>query len=52
MISPNVNLWIMSVISEVNNFLSRKSWIQTNRSVVKSKGRNLVPVKWLLKSKG
>ena len=41
----------MSAISEVNDFLSRKAWITTNRSIVKEKGRNPVPVKWVFKSK-
>ena len=41
----------MSVIPEVNNFLSRKAWILTERSGVIAKGRNPVPVKWLFKSK-
>ena len=41
----------MSAISEVNNFLSRKAWILTKRSVVKSKGIKPIPVKWVFKSK-
>ena len=41
----------MSTISEVNNFLSRKPWITTKRSVVNAKVRNSVPVKWVFKSK-
>ena len=41
----------MSAISEVNNILSRKAWIPTKISVVKSKGRKPVPVKWVFKSK-
>ena len=41
----------MSVIPEVNNFLSRKAWILTERSGVIAKGRNPVPVKWLFKKK-
>ena len=36
---PNVNLWKMSDISEVSNFLSRKAWIRTKRIVVEAKGR-------------
>ena len=51
MTRPNGNLWKMSVISEVNNFLSGKSWIPTKISVVKAKRRKPVPVKWILKSK-
>ena len=41
----------MSAISEVNNFLSRKAWILTKISVVKSKGIKPIPVKWVFKSK-
>ena len=41
----------MSAISYVNKFLSRKAWIPTKISVTKAKGRNPVPVKWVLKSK-
>ena len=41
----------MSDISEVNNFLSRKAWIPTKKSVVKSKGRKPVPVKWVFDRK-
>ena len=41
----------MSAISEVNNFMSRNYWITKKRSVVKSKGRNPVPFKWVFKSK-
>ena len=41
----------MSAISEVNNFLSRKDWIPTKISVVKSKGRKPLTVKWVFKSK-
>ena len=41
----------MSTISEVKEFLSRKAWILTKRSVVKAKDRNTVPVKWVFKSK-
>ena len=51
MMRPNGNLCKISAISEVNNFLSRNSWIPTKRSVVKTKGRNPVPVKWVFKSK-
>ena len=36
---------------EVNNFLSRKSWVSIKRSKVKSKGRKPLPVKWVFKSK-
>ena len=39
MTGPNGHLWKISAISEVNNFMSRKSWIPTKRSVVKSKER-------------
>ena len=46
----NGNLWKMSAISEVKNFLSRKAWIPTKRIVVKSKGIIPVPVKWEFKS--
>ena len=48
---PNEYLWKMSAISEVNNFLSIKAWIPTKRSVVKSKIREPIPVKWVFKSK-
>ena len=48
----NVHLWGISAISEVNSFLSRKAWIPINRSKLKAKGRNPVPVKWVFKSKG
>ena len=48
---PNVHLWKMSAISELNNFLSGKAWILIKRSKLKFKGRNLVPIKWLLNSK-
>ena len=41
----------MSAISEVNFFLSRKACIMTKRSVMKEKGGNPVPVKWVFKSK-
>ena len=51
MTRPNVHLWEMSRISEVNNFLSRKAWVLMKISVVKYKGRNSVPVKWIFKSK-
>ena len=51
MTRPNGHLWKMSSISEVNNFLSRKAWIPTKRSVIKAKGRKLVPVKWVFKIK-
>ena len=51
MTRSNGHLWKMSAISEVNNFLSKKAWIPTKRSVVKSKGRNTVPVKWVFKIK-
>ena len=51
MTRPNGNLWKMSAISEVNNFLSRKALIPMKRSTVKSKDRKLVPVKLVFKSK-
>ena len=41
----------MSAIYEVKKFLSRKEWIRINRSKVKSKGRNPVPVRWVFNSK-
>ena len=41
----------MSDISEVNIFLSRKACILTKIGVLKEKGRNTVPFKWLFKSK-
>ena len=44
---PNGHLWKISAISEVNNFLSSKAWIETKRSVVKVKDRNPVPIKWV-----
>ena len=51
MTRPNGNLWKMSVISEVNDFLSIKAWIPTKRRVVKVKRRKPVPFKWVFKSK-
>ena len=48
---PNGHLWKVSAISEVIHFLSRKAWIPINSSKVKSKGRNTVPVKWVLNGK-
>ena len=33
------------------SFLSRKAWIPKKISVIKAKGRNPVPVKWIFKSK-
>ena len=48
---PNINLWKMSAISEVNNFLSRNTWVPIKKSKVKSKGINPVPVNFLFKSK-
>ena len=41
----------MSAISVANNFLPRKLWITTKRSVVKAKVINPVPVKWVFKRK-
>ena len=51
MARPDRYLCKISAISEVNQFLSRKSWIPTKRSVVKAKGRNPAPVKWVFKRK-
>ena len=51
MMRPNINLFKMSAISEVENFLSRKACILTKISVVKYKSRNPVPIKWVFKSK-
>ena len=51
MTRPNVYLWQVSAIFEVNNFLPRKVQITTKRRVVKSEGRNTLPVKWVFKSK-
>ena len=48
---PIEYLWKMSEISEVNNFLTRKAWIPMERSVIKAKGRKLVPMKWVFKIK-
>ena len=48
---PNGHLWKMSAIYEVNNFLSRKAWIPTKISAVKSKDGNPLHVKWIFKSK-
>ena len=45
MTTPNGHLWKMSANTEVNHCLSRKAWIPTKRSVVKSKGKKPVPVK-------
>ena len=47
----NGYLWKMSAIYEVKNFLSRKAWIMIKRNILKAKGRNPVPVKWVLNSK-
>ena len=51
MTRPNVHLWEMLRISEVNNFLSRKAEVLMKISVGQYKGRNSVPVKWIFKSK-
>ena len=48
---PKGHLWKMCAISEVYNFLSRKAWIMTKISIVKTKGKKPVHVKWALKSK-
>ena len=50
MTRSNGHMWKISAISEVNN-ISRKARIPTKRSVVKAKGRNPVPIKWVLKIK-
>ena len=50
-IRPIRNLCIMSSVSEINNFLSRMSWIPIKRSMVKDKYRIPVLMKWLFKSK-
>ena len=39
------------MISEVIEYLSRKAWITTKISIVKAKGRNRVPVNWLIQIK-
>ena len=41
MTRPNGNLWNMSAISEVNNFLSRKACILTKISAVKPNSESL-----------
>ena len=41
----------MFAILEVNNFLSRKAWVPTEKSNVKDKGRKPIPIKWVFKSK-
>ena len=51
MTRPNGYLWKMSAISELNHFLSRKAWIPKKRIVVKAKGINPVPFKWVFKNK-
>ena len=51
MTRPNRHFWKMSAISEVKNLLSRNTLIPINRSKVKPKGMNLLPVKWVYKSK-
>ena len=45
------HLWKILVVSELNHVMSRKVWIQINRIPLKSKGRNPVPVKWVLNRK-
>ena len=37
MTRPNIHLWVMSAISEVNNVFSINAWILTTRIAVKSK---------------
>ena len=46
-----LNLWKMSAVSEINNFLSRKAWIPIKRSKVKAKRSKPVPMKWVFDSK-
>ena len=48
---PTVHSWKISAIYEVNNFLTRKSWIPIKMSKVKAKDRNPVPLKWEFSSK-
>ena len=48
---PNRHLWKISAISEVNNFLSRKTWVTINILKLKAKGSNPLPAKWKSKSK-
>ena len=48
---PNGHLWKIYAISELTNFLSRKAWIPTKRSVIKSKGRKPITVKCVFNSK-
>ena len=45
---PNIHLWKMSDISEVQNFLSRKTGITIKIIILKAQGRNPVPIKWVL----
>ena len=51
MTRPNGHLWEISAISDVNNFLSRKAWILTKRSVIKAKVIKTAPIKWIFNSK-
>ena len=51
MTRDNGHFWKLSAISEVNNFISRKALIPTKGSVIKAKGKNPVPVKWVLNSR-
>ena len=51
MIRPKGNVWKISAISELNNFLSRNTWTTMNRSVMKAKVRKPVTYKWVFKSK-
>ena len=50
-IRPNLHSWKISAIFEVNNFLSRKSWIPINRSILKEKRIKSLPVKWVFNSR-
>ena len=47
--SKERELWKHAVISEINNFLSRKAWKFVKRSLVKERGRRLVPTKHVFK---
>ena len=48
---PNIHLWKMSDISEINSFMSIKTWITIKKSKVEAKDRKPVPANWLLNSK-
>ena len=49
MTRSNGHLWKMSAISEENN-LSIEAWIPIKKIIIKEKGRNPVPVKWVFNS--